>query len=100
MGGTETATGATGPTGEAQETEVVGGGFEGHKGSHQKALGGLPQSQESGGVGPTPGPHHGSAPYRNVVGCFFTLPAYVEQNVTVGSARTGWVGPHFPAGRG
>src|ERR1019366_7048734 len=62
MGGAEKATGATSPTGEAQETEVLGGRFESHKGSHEKALGGLPQSQESRGVGPTPGPHHGSAP--------------------------------------
>jgi hypothetical protein len=54
MGGAETATGATRSTGEAQEAEVLGGRVEGHKGSHQKALGGLPQSQESGGVGRHP----------------------------------------------
>src|ERR1017187_3322835 len=47
MGGAETATGTTG---EAQETEDVGGRFESHKRSHEEALGGLPQSQESGGV--------------------------------------------------
>src|ERR1017187_3672321 len=50
MGGAERATGATGPT-EAQEAEDVGGRFESHKGSHEEAVGGLPQSQESCGVG-------------------------------------------------
>jgi len=43
MGGAEKATGATGPASEAQEAEVVGGRAEGDKGSHEKALGGLPQ---------------------------------------------------------
>src|ERR1019366_8101489 len=51
MGGAEAA---TGPTGQAQEAEVVGGGVEGHKGSHEEALGGLPQSPKGCGVGPRP----------------------------------------------
>ena len=42
MGGAEAATGTTIPAGEAQEAEVVGGRFESHKGSHEKALGGIP----------------------------------------------------------
>ena len=50
MGGAEKATGATSPTGEAQETEVLGGRFESHKGSHEKALGGLPQGPQRYGV--------------------------------------------------
>jgi hypothetical protein len=58
MGGAEKARGATGQasrTGEAQEAENVGGGVEGDKGSHPEAVGGLPQSQESGGVSRTTG---------------------------------------------
>jgi hypothetical protein len=51
MGGAETA---TGPTCEAEETEVLGGRFGSHKGSHEEALGGLPQSPRIGGVSPTP----------------------------------------------
>src|ERR1022692_1087758 len=43
MGGAEKAAGATRDTGEAQEAEAVGGGFEGHKGSHEEALGGVSQ---------------------------------------------------------
>jgi hypothetical protein len=55
MGGAEEATGATRNAGEAQETEVLGCRFEGDKGSHEEAVGGLPQSQECCGVSPAPG---------------------------------------------
>src|ERR1017187_1794780 len=54
MGGAEEATGATRNTGEAQETEVLGCRFEGDKGSHEEAVGGLPQSQECCGVARRP----------------------------------------------
>jgi hypothetical protein len=47
MGGAEAA---TSPTGEAQKAEVVGSRFESHKGSHEKALGGLPQGPQSCGL--------------------------------------------------
>jgi len=55
VGSAEEATARTGPTGEAQEAEIVGGRVESHKGSHEEALGGLSQSQESCGMGEAPG---------------------------------------------
>jgi len=54
MGGAEKATGATCPTGEAQEAENIGSRFASHKRSHEEALGGLPQGSRSYGVGSTP----------------------------------------------
>jgi hypothetical protein len=50
MGGAEEATGATRQAGEAQEAEDVGGGVEGDQGSHEKAVGGLPQGQTGWGL--------------------------------------------------
>jgi hypothetical protein len=50
MGGAEAAAGATCITGEAQEAEVFGGRVEGDKGSHEEALGGLPEGQEGWGL--------------------------------------------------
>ena len=47
---------ATGPAGGAEEANVFGGWFESHKGSHEEALGGLPQSPQSRGVRPAPQP--------------------------------------------
>jgi hypothetical protein len=49
MGGAETATGRTG---KAQETEVVGSRLESHQSSHQEALGGLPQIARIRSIGP------------------------------------------------
>jgi hypothetical protein len=37
-------------TGDAQETDIVGGRVESHKESHEEAVGGLPASQERRGV--------------------------------------------------
>jgi hypothetical protein len=54
MGGGEEAAGATGHTGEAQEAEDVGGGVEGHKGSDEEKVGGLPQGPRFCSVIPTP----------------------------------------------
>ena len=55
MGGAKEVVGSTGQasrSGAAREAEDVGGGVEGPQGSHEEALGGVPESQERWGVGP------------------------------------------------